>query len=60
MSILSLGHRRLRIEIHLERTPADVSSDLERRHRDRQVREAALAERATWELHHLSRTGWIR
>lgn len=60
MSILSLGHRRLRIEIRLERVPGAATSEMERRHRDRQVREAALAERATWELHHLSRTGWIR
>ncbi len=60
MTILSLGRRRLRIEIYLDRAPGAASMDVERLHRDRQVREAALAERANWELHHLSRTGWLR
>lgn len=60
MSILSLGHRRLRIDIRLERVPDATSSEIERRYQDQKTREAALAERASWELHHLSRTGWIR
>lgn len=60
MSILALGRRRLRIDIRIERVPDSPSSELERRYRDKQTRDAALAERAHWELDHLSRTGWIR
>ncbi len=60
VSILSLGHRRLRIDIRLERVPGETSADVERRYQNQKTREAALAERANWELHHLSRTGWIR
>lgn len=60
MSILSLGSRRLRIDIRLERVPDAPTRDVERRYQDQKTREAALAERANWEIHHLSHTGWIR
>jgi len=60
VSILALGRRRLRIDIRIERVPDTSSSEIERRYRDKQTRESALAERAHWELDHLSRTGWLR
>jgi len=60
MTILSLGPRRLSIDIRFERVPRPAQADLEQRYRDQQTRQAALAERANWELHHFSRTGWIR
>ena len=60
MSILTLGSRRPRIDIRFERVPDAPSPDAARRYQHRKTREAALAERANWELHHLSRTGWIR
>jgi hypothetical protein len=59
VSILSLGRRRLRIDIRIEHRPAEAM-DLTRLYQDQKTREAALAERAGWEIHHLSRTGWLR
>lgn len=60
VSILPLGRRRLRIDIRLERVPGTVPADVERRYQDQKTRDAALAERSSWELHYHLSTGQIR
>jgi hypothetical protein len=60
MNILSLGRRRLKIDIRVERLPDKSSSQAEQVYLNQKVREAALAERSHWELDHLSRAGWLR
>jgi len=60
VNILSVGRRRLKIEIRIERLPESATSRIEQAWFDRRTREAALAEREHWELEHLARTGWLR
>ena len=60
MKILSMGRRRLSIDIRVERVPELSTQQAQDLYRDQQVRNAALAERTNWELDHLARTGWLR
>jgi hypothetical protein len=59
VTTLAIGRLRLKIDIHFEQaTRSKVGGDQQQLNRT--ARELALAERARWELEHLSRSGWLR
>ena len=60
MNVLSVGRRRLNISIRFERVEPESGADLQESVRARDAREAALRERARWELDVLSQFGRIR
>lgn len=60
MTILSMGRRRLNIDIRIERLPDVATTGTEQAYFNQKARSAALAERERWEIEHLTRTGWLR